>query len=51
MHRSVAVGRMLPVEVSGLFDGLAREPWRHGVRWCVLRLLDAPAGWTPHIRG
>jgi hypothetical protein len=38
---------MLLLAVSGLFDGLAHEPRRHGVRWCVSCPLDAPAGRMP----
>jgi hypothetical protein len=37
--------------VSCLFDGLAPEPRRHGVRRCVSWFLDAPAGRTPHWLG
>jgi len=32
------------------FDGLAREPLRHGVRRSVSRSLDASASWACHAR-
>jgi hypothetical protein len=34
---------------SGPFDGLAHEPRRHGVRWCVSCPLNAPAGRGPPL--
>jgi hypothetical protein len=37
---------MLLVAVSGVFDGLAHEPRRHGVRWCGA-LMDGQSEGAP----